>query len=378
MAEFVRTVEGRTILMVPKYSLTAKPPPKTPAFFNPAAKLNRDLSILAYSAFAAAASGKKTFADSFSGIGARALRVAVEVPKVEQVYCNDINCIAIEAAKEAAMLNSVNGRCHFSIDDVCEFLLKGDKEGDRYSIVDLDPFGTPARHVDCVLRSVVNNGLVSITATDTAVLWGVYPEVCLRRYYGRPLNNSYGNETAIRLLLSLTALTASRLELGIKPVFVHATKHYLRIYAKVLVSSSRANNVYNNIGYLMHCFQCGHRFNTKEYGKGKCELCNTSLAVGGQIWTGSLYEKEFVKKMLEQDPDRQCKKVLEAAIEEASEIPYYFRSDEISSKLKSNTHSVQRIIEKLHAAGFVASKTALNTSAFKTDARIDSILNVLS
>jgi tRNA (guanine26-N2/guanine27-N2)-dimethyltransferase len=102
------------------------------------------------------------------------------------------------------------------------------------------------------------------------------------------------------------------------------------------------------------------------------------LAVGGQLWTGPLHDKEFVKKMLEQDPDRQCKKVLEAAAEEASEIPYYFRADEISSKLKSNTHSVQRILEKLHAAGFVASKTALNTSAFKTDARIDSILDVLS
>ncbi|MDQ3853555.1 MAG: tRNA (guanine(10)-N(2))-dimethyltransferase [Thermoproteota archaeon] len=377
MAEFVRTVEGRTILMVPKSSLTAKVPSKMPAFFNPAAKLNRDLSILAYSAFVTS-SGKKTFADSFAGIGARALRVAVEVPEVEQVYCNDINSVAIEAAKEAAALNSVTGRCHFSIEEVCKFLLKGDKEGDRYSIVDLDPFGTPARHVDCVLRSVLDGGLVSITATDTAVLWGIYPKVCLRRYYGRPLNNSYGNETAIRLLLSLTALTASRLELAIKPVFVHAMKHYLRVYAKVSVSSSQANEVYNSIGYVMHCFQCGHRFNTKEYGKGKCELCNTGLAVAGQLWTGSLYDKEFVEKMLEQDPDRQCKKVLEAAVEEASEIPYYFRADEISSKLKSNTHSVQRIIEKLHAAGFVASKTALNTGAFKTDARINSILDVVS
>ncbi len=378
MAEFVRTVEGRTILMVPKYSLNAKVPSKMPAFFNPAAKLNRDLSILAYSAFAASSGKRMTFADSLAGIGARALRVAVEVPEVEQVYCNDINCVAIEAAKEAARLNSVTGRCHFSIDEVCKFLLSGDMEGDRYSIVDLDPFGTPARHVDCVLRSVLDGGLVSITATDTAVLWGVYPKVCLRRYYGRPLNNSYGNETAIRLLLSLTALTASRLELAIKPVFVHTTKHYLRVYAKMSVSSSQANDVYNSIGYIMHCFQCGHRFNTKEYGKGKCELCNTGLAVGGQLWTGSLHDKEFVKKMLEQDPDRQCKKVLEAAVEEASEIPYYFRADEISSKLKSNTHSVQRIIEKLYAAGFVASKTALNTSAFKTDARIDSILNVMS
>ena len=377
MAEYVRVVEGRTTLLVPKASLTAKVPSKTPDFFNPAAKLNRDLSILAYNAFAATP-GKKTFADSFSGIGARALRVAVEVPAIEQVYCNDINCIAIEAAKEAARLNSVTSRCYFSVAEVCKFLLNGDKEGDRYSIVDLDPFGTPAKYIDCVLRSVLDGGLVSITAKDTAVLWGVYPKVCLRRYYGRPLNNTYGNETAIRLLLSLTALTASRLELAINPVFVHATKHYLRVYAKMLVSSSQANDVYNNIGYVMHCSRCGHRFNTKEYGKGKSDLCNTGVAVGGQLWTGSLHDKEFVKKMLEHDPDRQCKKVLEAAVEEASEIPYYFRADEISSKLKSNTLSVHRIIEKLHAAGFVASKTALNTSAFKTDARIDSILDVLS
>jgi tRNA (guanine26-N2/guanine27-N2)-dimethyltransferase len=377
MAEFVRTIEGRTILMVPESSITSKVPSKIPAFFNPAAKLNRDLSILAYCAFAAS-SRKKTFADSFTGIGARGLRVAVEVPAIEQIYCNDINGVAIEAAKEAAKLNSVGGRCYFSVDEVCKFLVNGDKEGDRYSMVDLDPFGTPAKYIDCVLRSVLDGGLVSITATDTAVLWGVYPKVCLRRYYGRPLNNAYGNETAIRLLLSLTALTASRLELAIHPVFVHATKHYLRIYAKISVSSGQANDVYNSIGYVMHCSHCGHRFNTKECGKGKCELCNTGLGVGGQLWTGSLHDKEFVKKMLEQDPDRQCKKVLETAAEEASEIPYYFRADEISSKLKSNTLSVDRLIEKLRAAGFVASKTALNTSAFKTNARIDSVLDVLS
>jgi tRNA (guanine26-N2/guanine27-N2)-dimethyltransferase len=377
MADFVTTVEGRTMLVVPQSSLTAKVLSKMPAFFNPAAKLNRDLSILAYRVFAPS-SGKKTFADSFTGIGARALRVAVEVPEIELVYGNDINSIAIEAAKEAAKLNSVTDRCYFSIDEVCKFLLKGDKGGDRFSIVDLDPFGTPAKHVDCMLRAVLDGGLVSITATDTAVLCGVYPEVCLRRYYGRPLNNSYGNETAIRLLLSLLALTSSRLELAIKPVFAHATLHYLRIYAKVSVSSSQANDVYNSIGYIMHCFQCGHRFNAKEYGKGKCELCNSCLAIGGQLWTGPLHDKEFVKKMLEQGPDRQCKKVLEAAAEEASEIPYYFRADEISARLKTNTHSVQRIIEKLRAAGFVGSKASLNTSAFKTDASINSILDVLS
>src|ERR671937_2692183 len=119
MADFVTTVEGRTTLVVPQSSLAAKVLSKMPAFFNPAAKLNRDLSILAYSSFAPS-SGKKTFADSFTGIGARALRVAVEVPQIEQVYGNDINSVAIEAAKEAAKLNSVTYKFYFSIDEVCK------------------------------------------------------------------------------------------------------------------------------------------------------------------------------------------------------------------------------------------------------------------
>jgi tRNA (guanine26-N2/guanine27-N2)-dimethyltransferase len=373
---FVRMVEGKTIFLVPQSSLTEKVPPKTPAFFNPAAKLNRDLSVLAYRAFAPSPT-QKTFADSFTGIGARALRVAVEVPEIEQVYGNDINATAIDAARKAARANSVSDRCHFSIDEVCKFLLHGTRDGERFGIVDLDPFGTPAKHVDCMLRAVLDGGLASITATDTAVLCGVYPEVCMRRYYGRPLNNSYGNEVAIRLLISLLALTASRLELAIRPVFVHATMHYFRIYTTVAVSSSQANDVYENIGYVMHCFNCGHRFKAEEYEKSKCELCGRDLSVGGQLWTGSLHDREFVKKMLEQESDRQCKKVLEASGEEISEIPYYFRADEISSKLKRNPHSVQKIIEKLQSAGFAASRTALNPGSFKTNARIDQILDIL-
>lgn len=374
---FVRTVEGKTTLLVPKSSLTDKVPSKTPAFFNPAAKQNRDLSVLAYKAYGPSLPSK-TFADSLGGVGARAIRVAAEVPEIEQVYCNDINATAIEAAKEAAQINSVTNRCYFSVNEACRFLLKGTQEEERFGIVDLDPFGTPARHIDCVLRAVTDGGLMSITATDTAVLCGIYPEVCMRRYYGRPLNNSYGNETAIRLLTSLLALTASRLELAIRPIFVHAAMHYLRVYATLAVSSSGANDVYNNIGYVMHCFKCGHRIKTMEYdGTKKCDLCGASMSVGGQLWTGALHDRNFVGRMLEQDPDRQSKKLLDVAAEERSDIPYYFRADEISARMKTNPHSVQRIIEKLGAAGFAASRTSLNPGAFKTDAGLDQILQTL-
>jgi tRNA (guanine26-N2/guanine27-N2)-dimethyltransferase len=373
---FTQSTEGKTILLVPPESLTARVPPKTPAFFNPAARLNRDLSITAYRAFLPSLKDK-TFADGFAGVGARALRVATEIPEMSAVYANDINATAVAAAKEAAKLNAVEGRCHFSINEVCKFLMEGTKEGDRFGIVDLDPFGTPARHVDCVLRAVLHGGLASITATDTAVLCGIYPEVCLRRYYGRPLNNSYGNETAVRLMLSLVALTASRLELAIHPVFVHASMHYMRVYAKVSVSSSQANDVYSNIGYILHCFQCGHRSKAQEYEQKKCELCGSSMRIGGQLWTGSIHDKEFVNKMLEQNPERQPKKLLEAAQDELSEIPYYFKGDEISAKNKTNPYSIQKIVEMLRSSGYAASRTALNPGAFKTEARLDQILSAL-
>ena len=373
---FVRTTEGRTVLLVPPESLTAKVPPKTPAFFNPAARLSRDLSITAYRAFLPSLTSR-TFADGFAGIGARAIRVAAEIPEMSEVYSNDINATAVAAAKEAARLNEVENRCHFSTNEVCKFLLEGTAEKDRFGIVDLDPFGTPARHVDCVLRSVLDGGLVSITATDTAVLCGIYPKVCLRRYYGRPLNNSYGNETAIRLMLSLVALTASRLELAIQPVFVHATMHYMRVYARVSVSSSQANDVYSNIGYILHCFQCGHRVKAAEYEMKKCELCGSPMRIGGQLWTGILHDKGFVASMLAQDPEGQPKKILEAAQDEISEIPYYFKSDEISAKNRTNPHSLLKIIEKLRSSGFAASRTALNPGGFKTDARLDQILSTL-
>lgn len=375
MEGFVQTVEGKTKLLVPALSLTERVPPKMPAFFNPIAKQSRDLSILAYRAFAPRLK-EKTLADGFTGIGARALRVAVEVPEIEQVYGNDANPTAIKAAEESAKLNGVSDRCHFSVNEVCKFLLAGNDKEERFGIVDLDPFGTPAQHVDCVLRATLDSGLVSITATDTTVLHGVYPEVCHRRYYGRPLNNSYGNEIAVRLLTSLIALTASRLELGIKPVFSHSTMHYLRVYAQVSVSSSDANRVYDSIGYVMHCFQCGHRFSSAEYvAEPKCELCQHKMRVGGQLWTGPLHEKEFVTKMA-QGAERQNKKILDAAVDEI-DVPYYFRADEISSKLRTNPHSVPKIIEKLRAAGYQASKASMNFGGFKTDARIDRIIEVL-
>lgn len=385
--EIVEILEGNTRLLIPALSLTENIPPKDPAFFNPSAKLSRDMSILAYRAFLEDTSSKKrTFADSFSGIGARGLRVAVEVPEIEEVYMNDINPLAIGLSRKAAELNTVIRKCNFSVNEVCKFLITHPTRNEqRFGVVDLDPFGSPAQYIDCLLRSVLDSGLVSVTATDRAVLSGVYHDVCFRKYYGRPINNHYANETAIRLIISLIALTAARLDLSIYPLFVHSYLHYIRIYIKVKLSSSRANNVYCDLGFLRHCFKCGNREVIKEYRRSEiCDVCGNNVRIGGQLWINKLFDKNLINKMINHNMKTSknkdydyINKVLSICLNENDDIAYYFLVDEIASKLKTSPLSVQKVIEKLSSVGYKASKVSLNSRAIKTNARIDEMLNLL-
>ncbi|MGI0097634.1 MAG: tRNA (guanine-N1)-methyltransferase, partial [Nitrosopumilaceae archaeon] len=59
--EIIEITEGATKILVPRGSVDEKVPPRDPAFFNPMAKLNRDFSIIAYSAFWKNFQGPKIF-----------------------------------------------------------------------------------------------------------------------------------------------------------------------------------------------------------------------------------------------------------------------------------------------------------------------------
>ena len=178
--EFTLMREGSTTLLVPAESLRTNVPPRTPAFFNPAAKLSRDISTLMYNSFVRLHGSlfekvPITLADAFSGIGARAIRVAREIPSVDKVILNDLNPVAISAAKKSAKINDVEDKCAFSQKDVHVFLNeRNSKKKERYVIVDLDPFGSPSPYVDSLVRAVADGGLISVTATDTAVtVWKI-------------------------------------------------------------------------------------------------------------------------------------------------------------------------------------------------------------
>jgi len=374
-SELVEIIEGDTKILAPKDSLSEKSPPKEPAFFNPRARVSRDFSIIAYSTFLKNFKGPKIFLDSLAGIGARSIRVANEINAIDKVIANDVNAQALEIGKSIAKLNQVT-KCEFSENEACRFLsLHSSREG-RGAIVDVDPFGSPSRYLDCAIRATFHGGLLSVTATDLTVLHGIFPEACKRKYHGTPIRTIYGNEIALRLILGCMNTVAGRLDIMIVPQFVQHNMHYYKAYAKILVKT----NTKNCMGYILHCNNCGNRKVVEDIERA-CDICNSEIKTAGPLWIESLYDKDFVDDMALEEKnlkvDKSCIKVLEKCQEEFDMPPTYFTLDEIGRRNQSAPPSLDKIIEKIQGIGLRASKTSMNPTGFKTDARIDEILSLV-
>jgi len=375
-AEFLEIIEGKTRFLVPAGSINEKVPPKDPAFFNPKAKLNRDFSIIAYSAFLKNFDGPKIFLEGFSGVGVRGIRVANELSDVEQVIINDLNPKALELAKKSASLNNLQN-FQTSENEVCRFFSTFSKKGERGTIVDIDPFGSPAKYIDCGIRATMHGGILSTTATDLQVLHGLFRDACKRRYGGVPVKTEYSNEIAIRLILGCIRVIAARLDIEIIPLFVESDLHYYRTYVRILNRPDQNEN----IGYILHCKTCGNRKVINEQEKS-CEICNGSVDLAGPLWIGQLFEKQFLETIKDEIPnytvDKNCEKVISKSILESEKPGTYFTLDEIASKMKVSPLRLDRAISKLESNGFVASPTSLNPTGFRTNARIDQILEIFS
>jgi tRNA (guanine26-N2/guanine27-N2)-dimethyltransferase len=374
--EITTITEGKTKILAPKASIENKVPPMDVAFFNPRAKLSRDFSIIAYSAFIKKFQGPKTFLDSMSGVGARGLRVANEIKEIEGVHVNDLNPTALELGRKSAELNNLQNY-HASEEETCRFLSSFSRKGMRAAIVDIDPFGSPTRHLDCGIRATVHGGILSVTATDLQVLHGLFNDACRKKYYGTPIKTHYADEIAIRLILGCIHMVAARLDVEATPVFVENNMHYYRVYVRILNKSDTRDIM----GFVSHCKSCGNR----EIGKEKkeiCDICKEKMIAAGPLWIGSLFEKEFLKDMLDDIPnhivDKKCEKTIQRCILESDMPGCYYTLDELAEMRKKSPASLENSIAVLQKNGYRSSPTSFNPTGFRTDCKINKILELFS
>ena len=370
---FEEITEGQTKVLIPKKSITDKVPPKEPAFFNPKARLTRDFSIIAYGAFLKKFVGPKIFLDGLSGVGIRGLRVANEL-SLDNVIINDLNPTALELAKHSAQLNNLKN-IQYSEMEVCRFLSNHSTKGERGSIVDIDPFGSPSEFFDCGIRATMHGGILSTTATDLQVLNGLYQNACKRKYGGIPIRVEYGNEMAIRLILGCLRMVAGRIGVEIVPLYAESNMHYYRTYVRVLIRQDQKEN----IGYILHCKNCGQRKISLEQNN-ECELCKSKISVAGPLWIDKIFDKQFVEDMILKVPelsvDKICEKTLQKCLLESQMPGTYFTLDEIASRMKLSPPKLEDAIKNLQKNGYVASPTSFCPTGFRTNANINQIIGV--
>ena len=370
----VETREGRTRLLVPRESLEAEAPPTSPVFFNPAAATNRDVSVAVTRAV-----GGETFCDSLAGLGARGVRMAVEASRSIEVTLVDFNAEAVKLARRNAEANGVKGRCAFLSEEARTFLHSRYGKGEKFDFVDVDPFGTPAPFLQAAVSAAADGGVVSVTATDTAALCGVYPAVSVRRYSAVSMNNSFHHETGARILLNAVRREAAILDRGVVPVAAHSTRHYIRVFARVENGAARADASRRNEGFVSVCTKC-HDAASSGSAPKLCEKCGGKLRWAGPLWAGPLTDGTVLRRASEfakREGLAEAHKILAGLRGVDSFPPWGYSIDEVCSRLKIATVQEARVKESLAGAGFRSGRQPFEKTGLKSTAPYGAVLDAV-
>jgi len=378
-------VEGRTELEVPELSSFRAPagdyvPSLTPVFYNPKMELCRDISVAAAQAVVGKL-GKILACDPLAGVGVRGIRYAKEVNGVSKVVINDRSPLSYELILHNLKLNNVGDIAEASKGDANALLWAN--QG-RFNFIDVDPFGSPAPFLDAACASMGRQGMLAITATDTAPLCGSGVRACLRKYGAQPLRTEYCKEIGVRILTGFAQRAAGKHELSLVPILSHATQHYFRLYMWAEKGTTKVDETLKNQGYISHCFRCGRRVATSGPVPRLPAVCSCGerLSHAGPLWLGPLVKREFAENVVKELEHRSFKQVpreislIARCAEEADGPPTFYEVNEVARRERRQPPKIVKVIERLKTNGRFASRTHFSDTGFKTDASIEEIAEI--
>jgi tRNA (guanine26-N2/guanine27-N2)-dimethyltransferase len=345
-------------------------------FYNPRMELCRDIDIAAVAVFVSSLPdcSRMNYIDALGGTGVRGVRVANEVGL--QVTINDRSTPAYQLIKRNIALNKVEERTEVHNGDANVLLVRT-----PYDLVDIDPFGSSVPFLDAACKSVKE--VLLVTATDTAPLCGAHTGG-VRNYGAQPLNTEYHAEMATRILLGTVTRELGKYDKAIQPLLSYASAHFIRLIARVEKGARKADESIERLGFIAHCFSCGHRFAFPCADmlnldvKDTCALCGQQIRVAGPLYIHPIKEKEFCERVHMELGNRELGKKLEAlkivytCIHEL-DIPFYYEHHALCKSLKLPSSPISSLIDALLSHGFSASRTHFSDTALKTDARIDEL-----
>lgn len=359
---YEQIVEGTTSVFVPQQQTKEKGPGRKQglAFYNPAMELNRDFSIAVVQWFLSKSKGKKiSLLDGLAATGIRGIRFIHELTGSFHVTINDWSDEAYAVIqKNGKEINS--DRLSYTKQNLNQLLLQK-----RFDYIDIDPFGSPVLFIDSAMKSIRHQGILAVTATDTAALCGVYPKVCKRRYAAKPYHGAVMHEIGLRIFLGFVAREAAKHEKGIRPILSYKTDHYMRLYVQIYHNIPSANESINHVQLIP----------SSDFYPFQSEKND----VVGPMWTGGLHSKKIVKKIEKIVEQRHfgCKrkmgKLLSFFKDEAEAPLFYFTTDDLGSLLHCSPPKLEQLWDIFKQNNIAIYKTQFHPTGFKTPASFQKV-----
>ncbi len=369
--------EGSTDVFVPVHDpATSFPPSSALVFYNPRMELSRDINVACMMAFTGNISEARnyTYLDAMAASGIRGIRVANEANL--SVTLNDFHPLAYKLIERN--VRYLNVRAEVTNEDANVVMSQR-----RFSIIDIDPFGTPASFIDAACRSVCK--MLCITATDTAPLSGAHFSAGVRRYAAVPANTEYHAENGIRILVGAVVRALGKYDKYAIPLLSHATAHYYRLYLKIGRSAKSANECINELGFIAFCPNCRYRYHEKGLApsvKNECILCGSNMKLTGPLWLGKLHNGAFCQVVLTKlkegnfQTKGQSEKLIILCRDELDEVSFY-DYHKIAKDLKLAPMPIDNVLNELRRNGYQASRTHFSGTSIKTDANIYVLREIL-
>lgn len=354
MLECVQICEGQTNLVIPLQHSEGGPGKKTQSvFFNHQMAFNRDVSVMLVRSM----ENIVDVADSMSATGSRAVRLANEAPHTN-VVANDFDERSRPFIEANISLNNLEN-CRCSIRNLSCLLAE-----ESFDYVDLDPFGSPVPYLHAAIRGCRRNGILAVTATDTAPLAGAYRAKCERRYQSRPLRGPMCHESGLRILMASIARELAKFDRGFEPILCFYADHYFRCYVRVKEGAVNADHTLSQLGY--------YHYDGESLDRSFSSVQDVNHRYG-PVWGGPLHDVTCLNKfethgLAEQ---KRVEKNLELWKKELPS-PLLYEVGEFSSKLKVASPRLDVLLDALRQHG-EAEKTHITPTSFRTDLPLEMI-----
>jgi tRNA (guanine26-N2/guanine27-N2)-dimethyltransferase len=268
--------------------------------------------------------------------------------------------------------------------------LNSNVEQQKPNVISIDPFGTPSPYISSAFNAIQRTvGLMCVTATDTAVLFGVRPNACIRKYMARPLHVEYCKEIGARILVYFLSRIANVNKLGIIPLLTFYANHFVRVFLLTFKGKKKISSFFKNYGFIIHCLNCGHRQAFKDdilHLIEKCPLCGESekLTYAGPLWIGDLHEEKFLKELITLNKNsnytnkKHIEKLLSLALDELNLPISYYNIHKLTQKLNMPfVPKIEGVLAAIRKKGYNVSRTHFDFLSIKTNMDIKSLSNCL-